>query len=130
MPYRPPKPCTYPGCPKLSHTRRCDEHTRQERKEYDATRPSAPERGYGPAWRVKRAAFLTEHPNCEDCPAPATDVDHVPSRRLLVAMGVTDPDADQYLHARCHRCHSSKTAREDGRWKRRIWMPDDGPRAA
>jgi hypothetical protein len=52
---------------------------------------------------------------CEEdgCLEPATDVDHEPPRRELVAAGVTDPDAEQYLTALCHSHHSRKTARQN-----------------
>ena len=82
------------------------------------TRPSAARRGYGARWQHFRKKFLAAHPDCEDCGAPATDVDHVPSRRELNRRGVPNPDADQYLHARCHPHHSKKTALEDGGWGR------------
>jgi len=84
------------------------------------TRPTAASRGYGARWQRIRAAFLAAHPYCEDCGAPATDVDHVPSRRILVARGVPDPDADEYLHSRCHAHHSKKTATDDGGWGRGV----------
>lgn len=79
-------------------------------------RPSAARRGYGARWRQVRAKFLAEHPYCEDCGAPSTIPDHVPSRRELVALGVPDPDAEQYLHARCQTCHNRKTNKQDGGW--------------
>jgi 5-methylcytosine-specific restriction endonuclease McrA len=36
------------------------------------------------------------------------------SRRDLVEAGVVDPDADQWLQARCTPCHSKRTATVDG----------------
>jgi 5-methylcytosine-specific restriction protein A len=52
---------------------------------------------------------------CVDCGARATTSDHAPvSRRDLIAAGVTDPDADRYLQARCTPCHSRRTAAVDG----------------
>ncbi len=40
--------------------------------------------------------------------------DHNPTRAVLIAQGITDPDADQYLVPRCKPCHTRKTNREDG----------------
>jgi 5-methylcytosine-specific restriction enzyme A len=118
MPTRPLHPCNRPSCPKLTNARFCPEHAEAERQRYEATRTSASDRGYGRTWRKRRANFLDRHPLCEDCGEPSTDADHVPSRRELVARGEVDPDADEFLHARCHRHHSSKTARHDKRWGR------------
>jgi len=52
----------------------------------------------------------------EGCGAPSTDVDHNPSRRVLIAQGVRNPDAAEHLFALCHSHHSSKTANEDRSW--------------
>ena len=65
-------------------------------------------------WRKKiRPAILNERPECEDCKeqgrsTPATDVDHMDGNPYN-----NDPGN---LRALCHPCHSSKTARQDGRW--------------
>lgn len=114
MPHRAPRPC--PRCGRLVQPGgECPRHPRQRTLTTD-TRPSAARRGYDAAWRKKRKAFLERNPYCEDCgpPTHATHADHVPSRRVLIAHGIDNPDADQYLHARCASCHSSKTAHEDG----------------
>jgi len=70
------------------------------------------QRGYGYRWQKYTAWFLTNHPLCEVCGLPATDVDHIKP--------VTGPDDplfwDEGNHsAKCHSCHSKKTAREGGR---------------
>jgi 5-methylcytosine-specific restriction enzyme A len=82
----------------------------------DRTRPSAARRGYGPRWRLARAAYLARYPLCVPCHAagrlePATVVDHVVPHR-----------GDQQLFwdegnwaPACKPCHDAKTARE-GRW--------------
>lgn len=64
-------------------------------------------------WKRLRALVLGSHPICVACHmAPATHVDHiVPHRgddRLFF-----DP---ANLQALCRSCHSSKTAKQDGRW--------------
>ena len=78
-----------------------------------ADRPSSSAQGYGGDWRRLRARFLTYHPTCEECGAPASDVDHVIPKRA------GGPDEWHNLQALCHSCHSLKTNRErrgeDGR---------------
>jgi 5-methylcytosine-specific restriction protein A len=101
-----PKLCSAPGCGQIVRDgSRCAEHR------HDRMRPGARNRGYDSTWERRRIVVLRRAPGCEDCGAPATEVDHVPPRRELVRLGVTDPDADRFLHARCKRCHSARTAR-------------------
>lgn len=77
-------------------------------------------RFYGTAfWRKRSAAFLAAHPICERCGAPATQADHEPERRVLIAQGVADPDADEFLHPLCARDHASKTRRQTNARRRR-----------
>lgn len=72
-------------------------------------------------WRKRRAAYLRAHPTCADCGAKATEPDHVPPRALLLALGVHDPDADQWLVPRCGSCHARATRLRDApllaRWR-------------
>jgi len=70
-------------------------------------RGSSSQRGYGAAWRKLRHKFLKAHPLCH-CGQLATDVDHI----LAKAKGGKDEWSN--LRALCHRCHSAKTASEDG----------------
>lgn len=116
MPARPPHPCTRPGCGNLvPHGQQCPNHER------DANRPNAYQRGYTTRrWRVIRKRFLATHNQCVDCGAPATVPDHDPyERRELIAMGVPDPDAFEYLKPRCIPCHNKRTARATpGGWNR------------
>jgi len=56
----------------------CEIKRDQERKaRFDATRPTARERGYGSKWEQARADFLAAHPTCNRCGAPSTVVNHV-----------------------------------------------------
>lgn len=113
------RPCTHPGCSALVDppARRCPAHTKQERVEVDIRRGSAASRGYDSRWRSARAAYLSHHPLCALCRAegrytPASDVDHIRPHR-----GNDDLFWDQSnWQPLCHKCHSQKTAREDGRW--------------
>ena len=94
------------------------------RKEADAARGTARQRGYDAAWEKLRAAHLAQHPVCEAVlddgqvcgSADRPNVDHrqpvrfAPERRL-------DPTN---LRTLCHRCHSRRTAREQSRLGRRV----------
>jgi 5-methylcytosine-specific restriction protein A len=101
--------CAEPGCPEIVvGRRRCPDHPRSD------SRPSASARGYDVKWRRNSARFLKAHPVCVDCGAPATDADHDPVTRVeLVRRGDPHPDAWHHLVARCHPCHSRKTATRD-----------------
>lgn len=115
---RPLGRCTAsPLCPNRATVGgRCESHARRA----EQLRGSASSRGYDAVWRERRAAFLARHPNCEVCGAPATEADHEPTRRELVAAGIADPDDERYLHALCHPHHSEKTAAQSpGGWNAR-----------
>lgn len=122
MPHRAPQPCPRPGCPALLPPGGyCPEHRRVVRRRTDEARGTAAQRGYGSTWRRRRASFLARHPRCIDCGAKATVPDHDPySRRDLVAAGVADPDADEFMQPRCTPCHNTRTAATTpGGWHRR-----------
>lgn len=116
MPRRPPRACAAPSCPALVDVgARCPDHARALRSEVDSLRPSAARRGYDATWRRIRLAHLKRQPLCVECDragvaVPATDVDHV----LPLRRGGTH--AASNLQSLCHFHHSSKTAREDGRF--------------
>src|SRR3990167_4495534 len=103
MPTAALKPCRYRGCGNLAFAGFCHEHG------YDRRRPDANHRGYGAAWRKIRTEVLMDAPWCE-CGKPATEVDHIISRRR----GGTDERSN--LQALCHACHARKTIQVDGRW--------------
>lgn len=112
-----PRPCTYPGCGVLVRdgTSRCPAHKFVERKQADAKRGSAHERGYTSAWQKARIAYLRAHPLCvqhEEAGqlVEATVVDHkVPHKGDKVRFW--DSTNWQSL---CKHCHDVKTAAEDG----------------
>lgn len=112
MPNRALRPCTYPGCHTLvEHGSRCASHARLS----DQQRGTSTQRGYGYAWRKKRAAFLQKHPWCCDLfgihgegNVPATQVDHKLPKRL------GGKDDEENLEGFCDSCHSRKTATDDG----------------
>lgn len=116
MPRKSLSPCSAPGCPTLTYDSRCEKHQRQARRESDAKRGSARERGYDVQWQKFRAAFLRDHPMCEDpsgCLDSSTDVDHIDG------LGPDGPRGFDPTNCRalCHRHHSRRTAKDQpGGW--------------
>lgn len=106
MPWAPKKPCTQPGCGALVDKGRCEKHTKQQRKQSDARRPSPSRRGYGRTWEKLRVMVLRRQPCCP-CGQPAVHVHHL----------VPKPEGDdsfENLQALCHSCHSAETGRSHG----------------
>ena len=68
VPTKPKRPCSYPGCPKLTDGRFCEEHAKAEAKRYEKyDRDPAVRRRYGRAWKRIRDRYIQEHPLCELC---------------------------------------------------------------
>jgi 5-methylcytosine-specific restriction enzyme A len=121
MPARPLQPCTTPGCSGRAILGRCDRCRGRAHANPRTRRDTAAGRGYGSQWaKVIRPEYLLQHPRCVLCGRIADLPDHYPvSRRRLVALGVPDPDADQYLRPLCRPCHKTETARrQPGGWWR------------
>ena len=116
MPRKPKRPCSHPGCPKLTDGRFCEEHQRQENKRYEKyDRDPAVRRRYGRAWKRIRDRHIAEQPLCEMCKKqgriiPAEEVHHIKP----LSQGGTHDDGN--LMSLCKECHSEITAREGGRW--------------
>jgi 5-methylcytosine-specific restriction protein A len=108
--------CSWPpGCPFLTRHGLCGKHRAITKRAYDRRRPGARARGYDARWEATRAAYLAEHPDCAQCGAPTTDVDHLDGQGPLGPAG-HDP---LNLRALCHSCHSARTARDQpGGWHR------------
>ena len=109
MPKRPKRPCSHPGCGRLTDGRYCDEHRQIAEHHYNKYQrdPDTSQR-YGRAWRRIRARYIQAHPLCEQCQSegrltPAQEVHHI----LTLADGGTH-DAGN-LMALCKSCHSSIT---------------------
>ena len=80
-----------------------------------AHRPTAAARGYDAEWAAISKSFLEAHPMCAHCMASgkyvaAVNVDHI--RPHCGDNGLRLDLAN--LQALCQRCHSHKTAAEDG----------------
>ncbi len=114
MPTKPATPCTVPDCPNVSIGHgKCRLHDRLSRRDYDGSRGTRQERGYGAGWQRVRQHYLQRYPFCALCGAPATDVHHI--------YGIANGHRDDNLMALCHQHHSQITMRElnEGRgWKK------------
>lgn len=115
MPYAPAKPCRFPRCPALTRERFCAAHKQQVQREYDATRGTTQQRGYGSQWQRLRKTILARDPICTwpGCSERSTDVDHIVAKRK------GGSESETNLRGLCHEHHSLKTVREDGAFKSR-----------
>ena len=109
MPYKPKRPCSYPGCPRLTDGRYCEEHQKIITAQYNRhERTPESKRRYGRAWKRIRDRYIAAHPLCEKC---------------REAGRLTPAQEESNLMALCKSCHSEITAREGGRWERRQQEP-------
>ena len=68
MPRKPKHPCSYPGCPKLTDKRFCEEHEKLSNSNYEKYgRDRSTKKRYGRAWKRIRDKYAAEHPFCELC---------------------------------------------------------------
>lgn len=117
MPRKPETPCSHPGCPRLTHGRYCDEHTKLAEHNYRKyQRDLEIDKRYGRQWRKNRARYVAEHPLCEQCQkegrlTPTQEVHHI----LPLSRGGTH-DFDN-LMALCKPCHSRISALDGDRWR-------------
>lgn len=109
MPYKPKRPCSYPGCGRLTDGRFCDEHRQIAEHHYNHyLRDPDTNKRYGRVWKKIRAQFLLQHPLCIQCEkegrlTPAREVHHI----LPLADGGTNEQGN--LLALCKSCHSKIT---------------------
>ena len=121
MPPKPARPCTYPGCGKLSldGSSRCLAHKASMGAFADKARGNRHERGYGAAWDKRRVAILMRDCGlCQQCKRDGVvmtgnHVDHIKPRS---EGGMDDADNLQVL---CGSCHRIKTADESRRGRGR-----------
>ena len=115
MPYKPKKPCKYPGCLKLTNGSFCEEHAKQDARGYEKYhRDPETHKRYGRAWKRIRDRYIAAHPLCEECKAngrlvPAQEVHHI---KPLSAGG---DHSEDNLMALCTPCHSGITRGENNR---------------
>ena len=123
MPYKPKKPCKYPGCSKLTEGSYCTEHAHIMYQRYNRNRrdPEINERYNNEEWRRIRESFIITYPFCQICKkygklVPAAEVHHIKP----LAEGGTNDFAN--LISLCHRCHARIHAeRGDGLNKNKVY---------
>jgi len=117
VPRKPKRPCSYPGCPELTHGRYCEKHAKEMAREYNRNNRTYKYLYNTARWKRLRIQFLKEHPLCEECKrngvvTAAEVVDHIiphkGDKKLFWDEG--------NLQSLCKECHDRKTAKEDGRW--------------
>lgn len=119
MPKRPKRPCSFPGCPKLTDERFCEKHQKQETQRYEKyDRDPAVRRRYGRAWKRIRDRYIEAHPLCEQCLkagkyTKAEEIHHI----LPLSRGGTHDVKN--LMSLCKSCHSKITAQDGDRWHNR-----------
>ena len=118
MPKRPKRPCSHPGCSRLTDGQYCDEHRKIAQYYYNRfERDPDTNKRYGRAWRLIRMQYIQSHPLCEQCGqegrlTPAEEVHHI----LPLANGGTH-DAGN-LMALCKSCHSRITVADSNQHRR------------
>lgn len=123
MPYKPKKPCKYPGCNKLTDGTYCTEHSHLMYRRYNQERrdPAINNRYLNDEWRQVRETYIVAHPFCEICKRKgklvrAEEVHHI---RPLAEGGT---HAFTNLISLCHRCHARIHAeRGDGLNRRKVY---------
>ena len=101
MPKKPKRPCSYPGCPRLTDGRYCEEHAKLEAKRYEkCDRNPASRRRYGRAWKRIRDRYAAAHPLCELC----------------LKEGRLTPVEEVHHIVPCKPCHSRITTEMGDRW--------------
>ena len=119
LPRKPKKPCSFPGCPKLTDGRFCEEHAKQENARYEKyDGDPAVRRRYGRAWKRIRDSYVKTHPFCEIClekgvAVPVEEVHH----KVPLAEGGSH--ARDNLISLCKSCHSEIHAKRGDRWHNR-----------
>lgn len=119
MPVKPLQRCNYPLCAELVEWGKCEAHRVAANKEIDRYRGSSSARGYDRDWQkirkrvLERDKHICQGDDClgQDRITPASHVDHI-----IPHEGKDDPlfRDESNLQSLCRRCHSKKTAAEDG----------------
>ena len=120
LPRKPLKPCKHPMCPELTEGKYCEEH--QSEMEYKRDRSSYSKLYSTSRWQRLRQYILSKEPLCVECKKnkrirPAKVVDHIKPHKGNKKLFYDEAN----LQPLCKSCHDRKTAKEDGRWKRRVY---------
>lgn len=130
MPKRPKSICRQAGCGALVDAPGyCVKHLKAKRKDEDAQRGTAQERGYTSAWTKARSHYLRKHPLCVYCKRSgrlqaANVVDHIIAHRLKEAIDSGDEaritrarelfwDSENNWQSLCKPCHDSVKQAEE-----------------
>ena len=119
MPYKPKKPCSYPGCPRLCSGRFCEEHQKEYDRQYERYgRDRETKKRYGSSWQKISKRYREQHPLCEKC------LEEGRFRRAelvhhIVPIREGGGNDDENLMALCNSCHSEIHAKRGDRWGRR-----------
>ena len=116
VPSKPKRPCSHPGCPRLTNGRFCEEHAKAEAKRYEQyDRDPETRRRYGRVWKRMRDAYVQQHPVCELCQRDgqlvATEEVH---HKVPLAEGGTHDRNN--LISLCKACHAKIHAERGDRW--------------
>lgn len=119
MPRRPKRPCSYPGCPRLTAGRFCEEHEKLEARRYERyERDPNTKKKYGREWQKIRKRYVEMHPFCEQCYEHGVliPVDEVHHKEPLAEGGTND---FENLISLCQPCHARIHAKRGDRWHNR-----------
>ena len=117
MPSKPARPCSAPGCPELTHERFCETHAKAEDTRYRKyQRDPKINKRYGARWRRIRAAYISQHPLCEDCLAQGKTT---PVQEVHNILPLEDDGSHDFnnLRSLCKPCHSRQSALDGDRWR-------------
>ena len=116
VPRKPKRPCSHPGCPKLTDGRFCEEHEKQENRRYEKyDRDPAVRRRYGRVWKRIRDNYVKNHPFCEKCfeKGVLVEVEEVHHIKPLSEGGTHEKSN---LISLCKSCHARIHAERGDRW--------------
>ena len=117
MPYKPKRPCAFPGCGRLAEREQfCAEHRQTTNRQYNRfERDPVSNKRYGRAWKRIRDRYIRLHPLCEECRrenrlTAAEEVHHI----FPLSKGGGNEAGT--LMALCKPCHSRITVQSGDRW--------------
>ena len=125
MPYKPKRPCSFPGCPNLTDGRFCSEHERLENKRYEKyDRNPETKRRYGRAWKRIRDKYVQQHPFCELCYKKGLLVETEQVHHIKPLSEGGDHSRENLI-ALCSSCHARIHAERGDRWHKNRGHPKE-----